>query len=187
MGVLPFGPIADRLHQLGQAPFYKAVPCGVSLTPESARDLDALEEVIFIGYPANLFDAHNLTPIARLGTTATPVALPYSGQPAFLIDASVFPGSSGSPVFLMDRSGMHRSKDGTIIAGSPRFILLGVVAAMYEREVEADLIQTQARLAFKDPLNLGIVYKAWAIDECIDPILKAHGVKRAAAAVPQAA
>jgi hypothetical protein len=36
----------------------------------------------------------------RRGMTATPPQLDYCGRPTFLIDASVFGGSSGSPVFL---------------------------------------------------------------------------------------
>ena len=39
-------------------------------------------------------------PILRRGTTATPIALNFEGRPEFLIDAAVYPGSSGSPVFV---------------------------------------------------------------------------------------
>lgn len=48
-------------------------------TPEQVSDLDAVEEVMFIGYPDALYDPLNLTPIVRRGSTATPLQLDYGG------------------------------------------------------------------------------------------------------------
>jgi hypothetical protein len=148
------------------------------LTREGAAELDSMEEIIFIGYPNALYDKVNLTPIMRVGATATPIVLDYNGLPAFLIDASVFPGSSGSPVFLRDR-GIYRKRDGSIELAS-RFSLLGIVAAVYSRERYAELQELPARMGLTvgDLLDLGIVYKASAIIECVDAALARDGMRR---------
>ncbi len=67
---------------------------------EDINTIDALEEVVFIGYPNALWDTKNHLPIARKGTLATLINVDFEGEPKFLIDASVFGGSSGSPVFI---------------------------------------------------------------------------------------
>ena len=57
------------------------------------------EEIVFIGYPSGLRDEHNSTPLIRRGITASPIWNDFGNDPIFLIDAGVYPGSSGSPVF----------------------------------------------------------------------------------------
>lgn len=180
VAVLPFGPIAQALRDAGKPPFTIAVRSSLAMGGDVEAEFDSIEEVLFFGYPNDLYDAVNLTPIARRGTTATPVALDWNDEPAFLIDAAVFPGSSGSPVFVLDRG--HRvTREGRVV-GSTRLVLAGVVAAMEARNVHAELIEIETKLAgltFQDPLNLGIVFKAAAIDACVDVSLQAGGLQRA--------
>jgi hypothetical protein len=58
------------------------------------------QPVMFVGYPDGIIDrAHNL-PVARCGAIASMPMLDFDGRPNFLIDAQVWPGSSGSPVFV---------------------------------------------------------------------------------------
>lgn len=182
VAILPFGQVIDGLTRSGQQPFFRSLPSTMALTPKAVGDLDALEEVTFVGYPNNLFDATNLTPIMRRGSTATPIALNYRGEPAFLIDAAVFPGSSGSPVFLFNR-GMYATRGGATQVGV-RLILLGLLSAVHVRDVAAELVQTRIGVAFQDPLNLGIVYRAETIDACVDAALAASGLARKAEEQP---
>ena len=44
------------------------------------ESLDAIEEIVMIGYPNGLWDSVNNMPIARRGITATPVYLNYEGK-----------------------------------------------------------------------------------------------------------
>lgn len=165
----------------GTPPFFRAVsPEHVYGEAQVDQLVDAIEEVLFVGYPDSIFDTHNFTPILRTGTTATPIALDFAGKPRFLIDASVFPGSSGSPVFLMDRSGSYRDKNGTIQMGSPRFALLGILHAVRVRQVDADVIEVPTHFSVRmaDPINLGIVFKAGTIDDCVAPLLAHAGLTR---------
>lgn len=188
VAVLPFSGVLEAMHSQGQAPFFRSIPSSIRLNDEIYSLVDAIEEVTFLGYPDSIFDSHNFTPVARTGTTATPITLDFNGKPQFLIDASVFPGSSGSPVFLLDRGGSYQGKDGGVHIGF-RFALLGVLHAVRVRQIQAavELLPTAvAGVRLADPLNLGVVFKAQTIDECIDPLLDAAGVKRTsgAAAAP---
>ena len=64
-----------------------------------------IEKVLMIGYPDGLEDTvHNL-PLVRKGITATDFQLDYNGKKEFVIDAPIFSGSSGSPVFLCNMGG----------------------------------------------------------------------------------
>jgi hypothetical protein len=179
VAVVAFGEALDGMVAAGHRPFFRALP--ESLVPNDSviAGLDAMERVTFIGYPAGLFDTANLTPIARQGFTATPIALDYEGLPQFVIDAAVFPGSSGSPVFLYDR-GMIVDRSGNVTIGS-RLFLLGVLAAVHHDEVEAEVGRAAHRLVarFDQLLGLGIVFKTRTIDECVDQALKKHGFARA--------
>jgi hypothetical protein len=63
------------------------------------NDIDLLDEIFFIGYPSGLIDTQNLTPLMRRCSFSSMYSEDFSGEPTFIIDGSVFPGSSGSPVF----------------------------------------------------------------------------------------
>jgi len=117
-------------------------------------ELSALEEVTFIGYPNGIYDSANKNALIRKGITSTPVWNNYLGKPNFLIDASVFPGSSGSPVFIFNQGSYPSS--GGITIGS-RLLFVGVL--------ESTLLRKENDLD-KSYLNLGIVINSVAfLDE----------------------
>jgi V8-like Glu-specific endopeptidase len=63
-------------------------------------DLHAGMRVSFVGYPSGFFDKKNWLPVMRSGTISSIPSIPFNGKPQILLDAQVFPGSSGSPVFV---------------------------------------------------------------------------------------
>lgn len=183
VAVLPFNDVEQMLQTTGQAPYYAGVPALLAPSEETLRlRMNSIEEVVFVGYPSAIHDTKNLTPIIRRGITATPPEVDYCGQPAFLVDAAVFPGSSGSPVFILDR-GTWQGRDGNVNIGH-RTLILGIVAAVHSRTIEAEVRElpatTKAKtgISLEDPLNLGIVYKTTAIDECVDIALNRAGLER---------
>jgi hypothetical protein len=95
------------------------------------KGLDAVEEVLFIGYPCGIWDARNLLPIVRRGITATPIYIDFSGRKQFLIDASVFPGSSGSPVFIYNAGIYWDKKSGSTVVGH-RLFFLGILSEVFQ-------------------------------------------------------
>lgn len=132
IAVAPVSPAIASLREQDHHCFFRALTPALALSDEDGEILDALEQVTFLGYPSGLYDGANGMPIARRGITATPPLVDYGGEPVFLIDASVFPGSSGSPVLVADAGtfavrGQNRS--------GQRLVLLGVVAAAFQREV----------------------------------------------------
>jgi Trypsin-like peptidase domain len=179
VAVFPLGAVMQRMASNGAPPFFRSVASEQLASEELLSEIDALEQVTFVGYPSGLYDRSNYLPIARRGMTATPVVVDYNGLPAFLIDASVFPGSSGSPVFLADR-GLHTSRDGGTILGNPRFALLGVLAAVHMREVAGKIVELPAQLGIVVPevLDLGIVFRAEAITAAADALIARLGLSR---------
>lgn len=179
VAVLPLAAVLLSMAAMGAPPFFRAFGSDLALSHRIANELDALEDVVFVGYPNGIYDQANFTPVARRGSTATPIALDYRGSPAFLIDASVFPGSSGSPVLILDR-GMYRRKDGSTVLAN-RVIFLGVLAAVHMQQVEGtvhDLPAQHLGVTISEPIDLGIVYKATAVDECVDLLLGKHRISR---------
>jgi len=147
---------------------------------DALAELDALEEVIFIGYPNGIWDRKNFLPIMRRGITATPVTVDFQGKKQFLIDASVFPGSSGSPVFILN-VGMYTNKFGVTKVTS-RLLFLGVVASVFfQQDINEIRILSQLTLGVpvaisRQMIDLGIVYKASTIIEAIEDFLSTKGV-----------
>jgi hypothetical protein len=103
------------------------------------------------------------------------------GGRVFLIDASVFPGSSGSPVLIVNQ-GSYTNRHGGMVLAS-RVIMLGIVSAGYLHQVTGELVPALElpRVAVKQMMNLGIVYKTRTILEAIDQFLKSKGLSRAMA------
>jgi hypothetical protein len=178
VALLPSWQVFNRMNEIGKPPFFKSISPDLCLTQEQAEDLDAMEVVTFIGYPSGIFDTQNLLPIARRGMTATPISVDYRGSSSFLIDGAVFPGSSGSPVFLVD-NGSYNPRGGGLVVGS-RLICLGVLAAVHVRQVQGDVTSLPTRLIaeFREPIGLGIVFKASTLDECVEGLLSKYGLAR---------
>jgi hypothetical protein len=167
-------------------PFIKTLPIGMLSNDELLNERDAIEQVTFIGYPEGLYDTVNMTPIARRGWTATPMSLDYDGEPIFLIDASVFDGSSGSPVFLVNSAGYTTRQGDVVLGRGPRIVLLGIVAAAYDRNTTGELIlvRNRPRVSFEQAMNLGVVYKTRTIRETIDQFLAKKGYSRVPSDTP---
>lgn len=177
------GPTLNQLAGEGRSVFIRVIDSELCPKDHQLADLDAIETVTFIGYPNGLYDTANHTPIAREGVTATPIELDWAATPCFLIDASVFPGSSGSPVFLVQR-GMYKEGEAMVLAGGTRIFFLGAVAAVMVQADTGKIIPaaTGPVVAFKQMIDLGIVYKWPAIQETIDALCAKSRVDRGASA-----
>lgn len=127
-------PLAETLNSLEKNNinvFYRTISNDIIPNESKVEELAALEQVTFIGYPSGLYDNHNKTSIIRQGITATPIWNDFKGEPIFLIDAGVFPGSSGSPVFIYNQ-GSYATKDGISIGN--RILFVGIVSETILRE-----------------------------------------------------
>lgn len=181
VAVIPLAPLEEHLRQCGVEVFYQFVSTDIVPSKKQVEELDTYEELVFIGYPNGIWDKKNLLPVMRTGTTATPLCVDFEGGPKFLMDASVFPGSSGSPVFLYN-PGMYYSKTGNTTVGS-RIMFVGVVAAVFFRNDVNDIVtipiptQNQKAVALsREMIDLGIVYKSHTIVETIEQLAKSKGM-----------
>lgn len=180
IAITPFLPLEAHIKQNnGVDLFYRFIDSGMLPTKEQEEQFDAIESVTFLGYPNGIWDSKNLLPVARRGTTASPMAIDFEGTPRFVIDASVFGGSSGSPVFLFNQ-GMITDKRGNSTIGS-RALFVGVVTAVFFRthlnQIIAVPVPTQTRpmAEQQEMIDLGIVFKARTVVETVEAFIKASG------------
>ena len=92
----------------------------------------------------------------------------FNGKGQIVIDAQIFPGSSGSPVF---------------VAWDNRYSLLGVVSDTMIRDSKLQILQVHTpQLGVEEILGLGIVVKQRHVRELID-----HTVEEFVRRTPQGA
>jgi hypothetical protein len=162
IAMIGIGGALEQLALAGTPAFFRSVSTSMCATPQILTEFEPIEAVTFIGYPNGLYDSVSLLPIVRQGHAATALNVDYEGKPTFLIDASVFPGSSGSPVFLVPKLSAPDKRGNITIGGPPRPpVLLGIVAAVHQRQVPVLQTNAAAGIPFVyDLIDLGIVYKA---------------------------
>lgn len=153
---IPVAPVFNALTKSGNAPFYRSIENDMIPELETIEQLTALEDITFIGYPSGIYDSANKTPVIRKGITATPIWNNYQDKEEFLIDASVFPGSSGSPAFIFNQ-GTYPTSDGISIGS--RLIFTGIVTGTIRRNGE-------------ECIDLGIVIKSSAMGKEIEKLAK---------------
>ena len=105
---------------------------------DKLKELSALEDIVMIGYPNGIWDEVNNKPIIRKWVTATHPCLDYNGKKELMIDAACFPGSSGSPVFILNE-GSYTDKLGNTYMGQTRVFLLGTLYAGQQHTTEGEI------------------------------------------------
>ena len=164
LAVLPLSDEFRRMLENGFTPLYKATQLSQLVTAEVTAELNAVEEIQMVGYPDGLWDQANNLPVARRGITATSVSVGWNGKNEFLIDCSVYPGSSGSPVYLFSPSGTRLSVEHRLIPTN-QVMLLGVVKSVFVHtvggEVEVSPAPTASvELGIAIPNDLGLCTRA---------------------------
>lgn len=115
--------------------------------------------VIFAGYPAGYYDKFNNLPVIRTGSIASVPNLDFNGKGHILIDAQVFPGSSGSPVF---------------VSLGQEFRLLGIISDRIMTNTGAIVMPNPIVMPnlniiqMQEPLGFGLVIKQRYIKELIN-------------------
>lgn len=182
---MPFEPLRRQAEEEGRSIFH--VSLDGSLVREDAHlqsEFGAVEEVVMVGYPIGLWDKTNNLPIIRRGITATHPGIDWEGKSIQIADIACFPGSSGSPVLIMDE-GTYKSKSGGMVLGSDRIVLLGALYAGPQWTAEGDVkireIPTaQERITVETGvmIHLGYIIKAkeiLALGEHMKKVLQSQG------------
>lgn len=109
------------------------------------REINSFGSVVIVGYPLGFYDElHNL-PVYRKASIASCYGIDFSGQPYFLVDANLHPGTSGSPVV---NSHHTLFREGERKEG---YVLFGIHSAEH--------------IVDQDPLGLNVVWYAHLLEE----------------------
>jgi len=107
------------------------------LPKDDLRKLRTIEEIIMVGYPNGIWDDASHYPLIRRGITSIHPGLNFKGQNIGVIDAACFPGSSGSPIYVLNNSAYSDKEN--LVDLENREILLGVLYAGAEMTVNGDI------------------------------------------------
>lgn len=160
---LPFANVLRELEKRQVKVFYIPLEVRLIAKTEQLESLSAMEDVIMIGYPTGLSDNYNHKPIIRKGITATHLKKNYQGKKEFLVDMACFPGSSGSPIFILNEGAYHIGND--LYAGS-RIIFVGILYGGPQYSATGNFVlmnlpnMPQPRSLTPIPMNLGVAIKA---------------------------
>lgn len=157
LAIFPIGPALNQLSEKGINIFFRSLDESLIPNRESIEELSAIEEITFIGYPSGLYDRKNNTPIVRKGITASPIWNDFDGKKEFLIDAGVYPGSSGSPVLIINNGSY--SNNGGIVIGS-RIFFIGIISSTIQRKEDTSNVY----------LGLGNVIQSEMLKRLVDKV-----------------
>ncbi len=151
------------------------LPLDLLSTPERLKNenITVGDEIFLLGYPNAIFDARNVSPILRSGVIATVPSEGYAFNDAlrkqfglpdridgFLVDANVFPGSSGSVVILKQQPTTIGADGGTVVSAAKKIpYVLGIVSG--------SIPINDTALGSTQRMGLGVVYSAEAIREVV--------------------
>src|SRR5699024_1261013 len=166
--------------QTGKDVYYIAAEESSIPNEETLNELSALEEIVMVGYPIGLWDQINNYPIFRKGYTSSHPSYDFNEKGIALADIAAFPGSSGSPIYIINE-GSYKEKTGGIIIGQNRLIFLGILFAGPTINTNGEIvvvdIPTQQRIISQTSImtNLGYYIKSNELREfknIINDILK---------------
>jgi hypothetical protein len=161
--VMPIAPLLRLAEEQGKNFFF--ITLDKSLLPKN-EDYDSMygmDDITMIGYPNGIWDEANNFPVFRKGVTATNPKYDWNNKKEFLIDCACFPGSSGSPVLLVNMGG-YFTRSGLNLA--TRVKLLGILYAGPQHTATGEIeivdvpITQRPVLISRIPNNLGIVIKS---------------------------
>lgn len=150
--------------------FFRSLDESLIYNEEKLKELSALEPVVMIGYPNGLWDKINNYPLFRTGVTSSHPAFSFNQEGVGLVDMACFPGSSGSPIFVLNENG-YSDKEGTTYLGAKRIIFLGILFAgptmTTNGEIVVENIPTTQRVFSTSQLmiNLGYYVKSYELNK----------------------
>ena len=132
---------------------------------EDFSNIPVGDDIFFLGYPLGLGiqNVPRLSPLVRVGV----IALKNSDS-TFLLDANVYPGSSGSPVFY--KPVLAQNNNGSTNIGTTRPLkFLGLVNSNISALEEAISKKTgRTRTIFEENAGLGTVQSATLLKEILE-------------------
>ncbi|HEY4313399.1 MAG TPA: hypothetical protein VGN12_28370 [Pirellulales bacterium] len=160
---LPSRIIDDAASRLRHNPRWMAIESCMAPTETRLEALSAVEEVLMVGYPNGVWEKSHSLPIYCRGITASHPNIDFCDKPEILLNIPCFPGSTGSPVFILNAKG-QTDEHGNDRPGEPHNLLLGVVysAATFgpDGQIGAQPASTAIRSREDFAINLTYIIKA---------------------------
>lgn len=127
--------------------------------------IDVTSDVIVASYPKGFYDKFNKFPIVKSGIVASAYNFPFNGLPMFLIDAQLFPGSSGG--LVISKPTNLAMINGVLHSNSVKqFALLGVYSGEY---IWHDSLKIEEKeYDVEKSYGLGNVWYSYLITEIIE-------------------
>ena len=180
---MPFEPLRQQASsQQGKEVFSIALAEELIPSDDQLQKLSALEDVAMVGYPIGLSDIVNNFPIIRKGITASHPYTDFNAKPWGVVDIASFPGSSGSPVLLLNE-GLYRGEGGGMVLGSRAFflgVLFGGPQLRADGTFDIKEIPTgKVRVPFvvtSIPIHLGFYVKAKELKVLKEHLIKLYSV-----------
>lgn len=122
---MPMAAIHQNASAVGKTIYSRTLAPDIIPDEQALSQLFAVEDILMIGYPVGLSDDKNNLPLVRRGITASHPAVDYQGRSEGVVDAACFPGSSGSPIVVLNE-GHYQTRQGSVVGGS-RLLLLGAL------------------------------------------------------------
>lgn len=129
-----------------------------NLPSNKQPSIEATSDIVVFSYPYGFYDQENKFPIIKSGIIASSWGANFNGSPHFLIDAKLFPGSSGGLV-------ISKPLDLAIIDGKlltskdKRYTFLGIYSGEYTH--------TDSK-GEKESFGLGIVWYSYLVPQIIN-------------------
>lgn len=149
-------PVFSEVERMtGKKVFYSPITEDLVATDDKLAELGAMEDITMVGYPIGLWDEKNNLPIFRRGHTASHPALEFNRPGVALADIAVFPGSSGSPIFILNE-GPYSDRRGNLNIGTSRLIFLGILFAgpTHPAKGRVEIVDIPTSLDFNSVTNV---------------------------------
>lgn len=170
---LPLGDALNHLDNTDTKIFILPLQTDMIPSTEQLNNLTAMEDVVMVGYPIGISDTYNHKPVIRRGITSTHPKKDYLGKKETLLDVSCYPGSSGSPVFILNQ-GAFSTPNGLNVGS--RILLLGILYGGHELNARGVLqfvnLPSVPVPVTRIPINLGLMIKAERILEFEEIFMK---------------
>ena len=173
IAILHFDPIEKRIKEkFGAEPFYIPINQDIIPTDTQIEEFNAVEPLLFVGYSDGTCDTSNWLPVVRSAITATPLENDFEGNPNFLMDARIYPGSCGSPIFIYNQA-PYFNRNGALVS-EPRVLFVGSLTTGHYRKQPDPVITHDQILWEQENTHLGLAVKANMVIEAIEAFAKRY-------------
>lgn len=129
-------------------------------------NVEVTDDIIVAGYPKGFHDDFNKFPIVKTGIIASRWLSPFQGEPKFLIDTKLFPGSSGSIVISKPTNSVIE-KGHIFTREDKQFCFLGIFSGE-PLQISAPIETDDIIITTKQSFNVGFVWYFYLIPKIIN-------------------